>query len=219
MIENKIEKITSSIEPIVYNDAYLYLINEEQLLYLLGLESRVKENSNSNSKNPFMKYGKIINPKVAAIKYNLYTRKTPRIIVDPQKVYEYLDKEFNLFKNVLSKEFDEKLLDSNLTEADAAKYRKELEKRISREEKILEELKNNFSKYEVVISNYNDIRAYPTIYYTGEDKKQNTEHLSVKAPNFLYFKDSKLDRKVNATVKEFIENADLVGNTIFFKKK
>jgi len=219
-IEQQIEEIKRGLSFIKYNDAEVYFIDEEVLKNLLLLENKIRAEYKGRTKNPFGRYAKLLNPGKIAIKYNFYMRKTPRIIKDAQKVFEALDKEFLLFKNVLLKEFEEGI-ESNkeLEESEVIKLREEVNNRIDTEYKQLEDIKRNFNSYEVVITNYNQAREYPTIHYTSEDKKHYTEHLSIKVPNFLFYREEASDSKSTASIKKFINTANLIGNTIYYKRK
>lgn len=213
--------ICKPLSHITYNDASIYLIDEGALKKLLLLENKVKTLYTGRTKNPFSKYAKIINPKMKASKYGFYMRTIPRIIRDEQKVFESIDKEFELFKNILLKELEAGIENNlSLPSEEVYKMKNEVSERILKESEKLNEIKKSFSEYEVIITNYQNIRAYPAIHFTGEDKKHYVEHLSIRVPNFLYYEESfDKDSKSNAYVKKFIKEASILGNTIYYRKK
>jgi len=212
-VYKKLEKIINKLDPIEFHGATLYEIDKEILKELLLLQTE----DTSKRKN---KYFKILNTK-KAIKYKFYLRKTPRIIVDKQKVREYLQKEFNLYKNVLLKSVEESIIENNLSEKDASNLRKRVNMQILEGEQKLKELIINYEEYEIIITNYKDARYYPAIHFTTEDKKHKADHLTTRTPNFLYYEEESCDtnEKSTAYIKKFIKNSKLLGNTIYYRKK
>jgi len=224
-----------SSERVEFCDAELYLVGHRDMRALLSLEAEgnayAQETGKENAKNPFRLVSNLINPLFPATKYTLFTRSTPRIITDPSKVYMAIEKEFSLWCNVETKNLNELIAsDPDMTQERANRLREELSSKLEEEKARFDEVREDFEEYEVFVSNYENVREYPALYYSGvvqekgakkpKTKKANA-HLSIRIPNVLWYEKNAMDVRSDATIMQKMKSGDFkrIGNTIYARRR
>jgi hypothetical protein len=230
LIEKELVTILKTARKIDYNGIVLYLLNQNELNQVLQLELKVRANEIEKGverKNYFYDYAKIINPEHFAFKYTLSMKHKKKEIFDPQKVKKALPAEFQIWKNKSRVELEKEIKnpDSAITDDQAKKLRKELEKEIISSEEKIEKVLEEYHKYDVIITTYEQYTYYPALYYVmeledGKTKASDT-HLRKDVPNLLWFHDERpfSELRANDRMSRIIQTFDRFCETVYIKEK
>jgi len=230
LIEKELTTILETARQIEYNGIMLYLLNQSELNQVLQLELTVRANEiekGVEKKNYFYDYAKIINPEHFAFKYTLSMKHKKKEIFDPHKVKKALPAEFQIWKNKSRVELENEIKnpDSSITDDQAKKLRKELEKEIISSEEKIEKVLENYHNYNVIITTFEQYTYYPALYYVmeiagGKSKAADT-HLRKDVPNLLWFHDERpfSELRSNDRMSRIIQTFDRFCETIYIKKK
>lgn len=243
-IQQKLATILTSCKREEYQGAHIYLLDKKVLDEVLFLEAGVrgivmeKKGLDIKTKDPFYPFAKILNPKYPAFKHSYYLAHRHKEIFNRTKIKDAIDGEINIWKNSERKALEERIADTEtpISKVDADKMRKELEMQISIDEQTIEELKNNFEEYDVVITSFEQKKYYPSIYFTldtssdyeGDDPekkrkyyKKKDAHLRKDVPNLLWFKDDRpfSELRANDKIRRIIKTHVRCCGTIYMKKK
>jgi hypothetical protein len=229
-IEKKLLSILETTRKIEYNGIVLHLIGRSELDQVLQLELSVRANDIENGvekKNHFYDHAKIINPNYPAFKYTLSMKHKKKEIFDPAKVEKALPAEFQIWKNksrvALEKEI--KHPDSAITDDQAKELRKTLEEEISISEEKINKVLENYHKYNVIISTFEQYNYYPALYFVmeleGGKSKASDTHLRKDVPNVLWFHDERpfSELRANDKMSRIIQTFDRYCETIYIEKK
>jgi hypothetical protein len=230
LIEKELNTILEIARKIDYNGIVLYLLNQDELNKVLQLELTVRANEiekGVEKKNYFYDYAKIINPEHFAFKYTLSMKHKKKEIFDPHKVKKALPAEFQIWKNKSRVELENEIKnpDSAITDDQAEKLRKELEKEIITSEEKIEKVLENYHEYDVIITTYEQYTYYPALYYVMEDEggksKAADTHLRKDVPNLLWFHDERpfSELRSNDRMSRIIQTFDRFCETVYIKEK
>jgi hypothetical protein len=237
-IEKEIKDLANLAKKIVaagshrveYKDAELYLIDTERARYLDDYMKAIAELlqregapnlSKGKNSGGFAGEMNFINPNAPAVRYRLYTRKTPRIISDKDKVLSRMEKEFAIWVNQKRKWAREKAEVIEDEGGDPRAFLDEVEAEIEIHHDRFERILESPDDYDIRITNYETAKAYPAINYTKKGGGSASVHLSIHRPNILWYEEEEAvhNRRSDATIKKIIEEYERVGGTIYIHKK
>jgi hypothetical protein len=218
--------IASSSIRLEYDRAELYLVDRATMERLRAFRDSIVTLADSygegiDSKKVARSFAgelKLINPDTPAIKYNLYLRKTPKIISDREKVMEAIEREFAIWANVVRKGAKKEIEEhEEYTENDARDLLETAERTIEEEKAKLDALLEDPEGYDIRITNYERAEAYPTISYATPEGKR-VDHLSIRIPNVLWYEEEPgaERRRSDASIQRIVESYDRIGGTIYF---
>lgn len=214
-------------EKISYLESELYLVDAPAMKALMNLKINaqglircVGEKAVDYNYTEPIKV-KLLNPSNPCYKYTLAALFTPRTITNPDKVYELLSKEFEVWKNVRQKALKKELKDNEYSQKRADEVRMNLTKEIDKQKARLEYLMSEYDRHEVFITTYEDAKKYPSIYMNFKDQQKKTENLSIRAINVLWYSPDiqKSAKRSDASILERISNSSKIGSTIYYKEK
>lgn len=214
----------------IFRGISLYLIDEEIKNEILLLEATAIGMDKDTNKNAFRRYAKLINREFPAYKYSFLVKKRSKEIFDREKIKERMEGVVARYINKERLQLKKKIEAHNPPlEADEVAYLKaRLEERLEIEKKKIEEVRENFEDYDVVITNHAHSNVYPAIYYTlrteGKKRdylKQDNTHLRAEVPNLLWYKEDKpyANFRADMKIEEIIETFTPYCDMIYIKKR
>ena len=230
LIDKELLSILETSRQIEYNGIKLHLLNQSELAKVLQLELTVRSNEiekGVKKKNYFYDYAKIINPEYPAFKYTLSMKHKKKEIFDPLKVEKALPAEFQIWKNKSRVELEKEIKnpESAITDDQAKKLRKALEKEIIISEEKITKVLENYHDYDVIITTFEDYTYYPALYYVmeleGGKTKASDTHLRKDVPNLLWFYDERpfSELRANDRMSRIIQTFDRYCETVYIKKR
>lgn len=239
LIQSKLNGVLAECDrKSIREDVILYLCNEKQLREILLLENSVRGMSQEDGtdkarKDPFMPFGKIINPKLPAYKYSYRTKHIYKNISDRTKILEEIgknkekergkgkDKMLSIWENTERKNLNDHIEASNYDSIEADRLRRELEERIEEQKAYFKEVCDNFEDYEVVITNYENRKEYIVLYYTLSDGSTHNEYLRKDAPNILFYEEDKRrgQNRSDKKMQKIVDEYDRIFATFYVKKR
>jgi hypothetical protein len=216
-------------------EAELYFLDKKGMDKILLLEAGARylaEDSGSTKKgkrkDPFYQYAKIINPQAPAFKYKIYFAKRPREIFDRQKVLAAIPGTLEVWKNTERKhlrEYIENKEDISTDEID--RLTAELDERISIEENEVNYIVEHFDEYDVAITNAEENRLYPSLYYVMVDPEDRNKtlttdtHLRKEVPNVLWQEDTRPYSmlRANDRVGRIVKTHKRIMDRLYVKKR
>lgn len=234
-IKGKLKDILSRYPKAKEVEVDLYFLDQKGMREVLLLEAGVRslsEESGGKKKgkreDPFYEYGKIINPHAPTFKYKIYFAKRPREIFDRQKVLAAIPGTLEVWKNTERKHLREHIEGrENITTEEIDKLNAELEERISIEEQEVAHIMEHFDEYDVAITNAEENRLYPSLYYVMVDPKNNEKtltadtHLRKEVPNILWQEDTRPYSmlRANDKVGRIVKTHKRVMDRLYVKKR
>jgi len=230
LIEKELTSILETSRQIAYKEIILHLLNRTELDQVLQLELTVRANDiekGIEKKNHFYDYAKIINSEYPAFKYTLSMKHKKKEIFDPAKVQKALPAEFQIWKNKSRVELEKEINnpDSAITDDQARKLRKSLEKEIVMSEEKINKVLENYHNYNVIISTFEQYTYYPALYYVmeleGGKTKASDTHLRKDVPNLLWFHDERpfSELRSNDRMSRIIQTFDRYCETVYIQEK
>lgn len=214
----------------IFRGVSLYLIDAATKNEILLLEATAIGMDKDGNKNAFRRYAKLINRELPAYKYSFLVKKRSKEIFDREKIRERMGglvaRYINSERLQLKKEI---AAHKPPLEADEVAYLEaRLEERLEIEKKKMDEVKENFDDYDVVITNHAHSNIYPAIYYTlrteGSKKgylRQDNTHLRLEVPNLLWYKEDEpyINFRADMKIEEIVETFTPYCGTIYIKKR
>jgi len=208
-------------ERIEYGDAELFLVGEETMRTLVRFDEKARELLPPYKTMHLGGTVKLLNPDAPAVRYHLFTRKTPRIISDKEKALEAAEREFAVWANVVRKGLKEEILAGAYSEEEAARMTEETERRIGAERRELDEVLRHPERFDIRITNYETARAYPCVSLVFPDRSRRNEHLSIERPNVLWHRREEEGprHRRDASIREVVRRYRRIGGTIYVKEE
>ncbi|MCK9549291.1 hypothetical protein [Aquamicrobium sp.] len=226
-IIKQLDSILAQAQKITTNEKILYFVDTAMYKKILKIESHVNGNAEQfktkrMKSEPFYRFAKILNYDTPAISYKFFRSHKRIEIFDRAKIQERIPGIFEIWKNTKKKNLDEAILRNEIPVDLIDVSRKELEEKITEEQNILTDLVDNFSKYDIAISSFEDYKWYDYIYFVQvkDDKHvRKTEHLRDNVPNILWYEDiEKNTSRINDKISKIIQDHDKICDAIYFKK-
>jgi len=212
----------------------LYLVDEEAMNELLVLQNSFNneilkyKKINQDEERYLSKYGfqkscKLLNPSLVSYKYLINIFNNWKQVNDKRKVYDRLDAEFEIWKNVYLKHSTEELEKNEDLDAEfVAHQKKEILSAIKSAKEKHEWIKKNFYNpeinLEVRISSRDRSKKYATIYYYYNIDNEETPkmhrkklHLDIHRPNVLWYQP-----KEDTSLETFMKNATNAYGDVYF---
>ncbi|CAA6811576.1 MAG: Unknown protein [uncultured Sulfurovum sp.] len=228
-IHKKLNEILINSKGIEYNGIVLHLVSTNIIQEILKLELTVRTENIENGiekKNHFYDYAKLINDDYPAFKYTLSMKHKKKEIFDPMKVKKTLPAEYEIWKNKSRVQLQNEIKDKRnaITDEQAKILREKLEKDIELSKYNIDKVLNNYEKYDVVISTFEEYTYYPALYYVmeqGEKNKASDTHLRKDVPNILWYEDNRpyTDLRSNDRMSRIIQTFDRFCGSIYIKEK
>ena len=230
LIDKELTSILETSRQIEYKGIVLHLLNRTELDQVLQLELTVRANDlekGIEKRNHFYDHAKIINPEYPAFKYTLSMKHKKKEIFDPAKVQKALPVEFQIWKNKSRVELEKEIKnpDSAITDDQAGKLRKALEKEIILSEEKINKVLENYHNYDVIITTFEQYTYYPALYYVmeleGKKTKASDTHLRKDVPNLLWFHDERpfSELRSNDRMSRIIQTFDRYCETVYIQEK
>jgi len=211
----------NGVSKIAYETSTLYLVSEKDMSDLKKISRRIELASENNVKNPFHYYGKLINPDEAAYKYKHSVKSKYKFTPDQDKVFERLDKTFDIWQKREKKNLEELISDEEIDSERASVLRGKLDVKISSEKDMLNRLIKDFDRYHVVLTSFEDRIYCSNLYYSMLKGGHENEHLRKEVPNILWYEENsrRADTRSDDKQKEFVDNYSRLCSSIYFKKE
>lgn len=208
----------------------LYLCGHETVEALKALRERAEaeyDNPTQAKRFPLSKLFKLINPDMPAHHFSVNKEKRFRHIKSPRRVAEMLEREVAVWANKERKALREQLADAE--PARRSERMAELEEKISEANTRVKQLidtyvppdsddgEGYFKGYEVRIISKQRAKEYASLhFYLEGEKRQRHAHLSIEAPNVLYFVPHQRSDEI---VERFMRDAEIAIGDIFAVKE
>ena len=229
----------------IFSETVLYIVDDRQMTAILALEKKAISLYNEQQKLPkrgrkalkkrdyigkeFFEYGKILNREHPAYKYSFYVAKHPVEVFDRDKVKERIPTEFSKWKNKEMHALKKVLKERKLTSEQENALLGSLNTKIADEERQINTILENWNDYDVVITNREHCKTYPSIYYTldltdskaSKNYKKESCYLRSNTKNILWYNDARAFRELKADDKigKIIQTHTPYCKTIYAKKR
>lgn len=211
----------------------LYLVDKkaiDELLYLeISFNEKILDFKRAGAdeeryfkNNNFRKHCKLLNTAYCAYRYTIHIYNKFKDVRDRDKVYNYLDGEFSVWRNSFLKHSKIALSQNKNIDVDFVQEQEKLiTDKIKKAEKEFHWIKNNYEDLEVRINSKKRSKKYGTIYLyynIREDVVQKMHrdrfHLDINRPNILWY-----TPKEDTSSDTFIKSSKNPFGDVYYRKK